>query len=91
VEENPMIEIIKYIILPERTEFEVIRPEKYGGNIGFTNLDEIIESYRTGTIHPLDLKNSVAESLIEILKRVRDYFEKNPEPLEAMNKMEVTR
>ncbi|MCW4032613.1 MAG: tyrosine--tRNA ligase [Candidatus Bathyarchaeota archaeon] len=91
VEENPMIEIIKYIILPERTEFEVVRPEKYGGNISFTSLDEIIELYRKEAIHPLDLKNSVAESLIEILKRVRDYFEKNPEPLEAMNKIEVTR
>ena len=91
VEVNPIIEIIKYIIFPERLEFEVLRPEKYGGNVCYNNFNEIIESYRNGSIHPLDMKRSVAEGLIDILKDVRDYFGKNPEPLETMRSIKVTR
>jgi len=91
VDENPIIEIIKYIILPKKSEFEVLRPNKFGGPISYTNFEELAKFYRRGSIHPLDLKNSVVEAIIEILENVRNYFERNPEPLKAMKKIEVTR
>jgi tyrosyl-tRNA synthetase len=91
VEENPIIEIIRFIIFPENKKINIIRPNKYGGPIVFSRIDEMIESYRKGLIHPLDLKNSVAEILIEILKGVREHFAKNPNSLNAMKKIEITR
>ena len=44
--------------------------------------------YSEGKIHPLDLKNSVTESLTKILKPVREHFNKKPETLEKMFKIE---
>jgi tyrosyl-tRNA synthetase len=91
VEENPIIEIIRFIVFPENKKINIPRPNKYGGAICFSRIDEMIESYRKGLIHPLDLKNSVAEILIKMLKGVRDHFAKNPNSLNAMKKIEITR
>ncbi|NHJ33000.1 MAG: tyrosine--tRNA ligase, partial [Asgard group archaeon] len=38
-------------------------------------------------LHPLDLKNAVAQELGKILEPVHKYFEKKPEKLEAVEKM----
>lgn len=91
VDENPIFEIMRYIVFPENKEIKIIRPNKYGGPIYFSRIEEIMESYRKGTIHPLDLKNSVAEILIEMLNGVRVHFKKNPNSLRAMEKIEITR
>jgi hypothetical protein len=37
------------------------------------------------------MKNGVSEALIEILKPVREHFKKQPETLEKMLKIEITR
>ena len=42
-------------------------------------------------MHPLDLKNTVAESLVKILEPVREEFRQHPELLEKMEQMEITR
>ncbi len=50
--------------------------------------------YTKGDIHPLDLKNATAEALDEIVKPIRDHFEKNKKAkalYETVKKMEVTR
>jgi tyrosyl-tRNA synthetase len=39
----------------------------------------------------LDLKNAVAEALIQILEPVRDHFKQHPERLARMKEIEVTR
>ena len=49
------------------------------------------KAYAEGKLHPLDLKEGVAEALAEILKPVREYFQKHPKNLETMKKIEVTR
>jgi len=77
VEENPVVEIVKYIIFRKFDSFVIKREEKYGGKVEFKSYEEFENAYRKGEIHPLDLKNSVAEYLNEILEPVRNYFEKN--------------
>ena len=49
------------------------------------------KDYIEGKIHPLDLKNGVADALIKILEPVREYFKRNPDNLNKMLKIEVTR
>ncbi len=88
LEDNPVVEIVRLIIFPERSTFEVKRLDKYGGNVILTSFEEFAELYRNGKIHPMDLKNSVAESLTAMLKGVREYFERNPEPLLTMREVE---
>ena len=66
---------------------EVSRPSKYGGIKIYSDYETLRTEYMENKLHPLDLKNSVSEALIKILKPVREYFKKNPKPLEKMKKI----
>jgi tyrosyl-tRNA synthetase len=92
VEGNPITEIVRLILFREqKTILKINRSQKYGGPIELQNYAELEKMYLEGKLHPLDLKQAVADALIDILKPVRDYFSKNPEPLEAMKKVAITR
>jgi tyrosyl-tRNA synthetase len=94
VEYNPIMEICKYIIFREEKTFTIDRPAKYGGRVEFNSFRELANSYASGSLHPQDLKNSVAEELAEILAPVRTYFDRNKEATECLNlvrKADVTR
>jgi tyrosyl-tRNA synthetase len=81
---NPVLEIVKYVIFHEKEAFTVERPSKFGGNITFENYEELEDAYRSGKLHPQDLKNAVAKDLAEILKPIRLYFENNSEARECL-------
>ena len=49
------------------------------------------KAYLKGKLHPLDLKNGVAEALAEILKPVREHFRRHPQTLKKMMEIEITR
>ena len=88
VENNPVIDIVKNIVLRrEGMEFTVERPEKYGGPITYTSFQELLKDFKEGKLHPLDLKNAVAEYLIEKLEPVRNYVERHPEVEEIMGRI----
>ncbi|MEM1581671.1 MAG: tyrosine--tRNA ligase [Candidatus Bathyarchaeia archaeon] len=87
-EGNPVLEHAKYIIFPEVRIMEIPRPTRYGGPIVFERYEDLREAYIRGEIHPLDLKNGVAEALIEILKPVREYFKHKPKLLNEMYRLE---
>ncbi len=94
VEENPILEISKYIIFRKTDTLAISRPAKFGGNLELQGFDELAKIYCEGKLHPMDLKSAVAEELIRILEPVRAYFEKNKEAkelFEAIRKANVTR
>ena len=88
---NPILETARLAVLTNAKELTITRPPKYGGTETFTNYVELERSYIEGKIHPLDLKNAIADALIQILEPVRTYFRNHPEKLEKMKKIEVTR
>jgi tyrosyl-tRNA synthetase len=88
---NPVLEIAHHILFAWTKSIMIDRPSKYGGPATFTNYKDLESEYREGKIHPLDLKNSVAEGLIKILEPVREEFRKRPELLRKMEQMEITR
>ncbi|MCS7119716.1 MAG: tyrosine--tRNA ligase [Nitrososphaerota archaeon] len=90
-EGNPVLEHAQYIIFPICGNMEIQRPSKYGGSIVFENYEELRAAYLRGEVHPLDLKSSVAEALIEILEPVREHFRRKSETLEELEKIEMTR
>ncbi len=73
VEGNPILEIAHHFIFSERDTLLIQRPEKFGGNLELTQ-EELIQMYGDGDLHPLDLKNGVADCLVEILEPVRNYL-----------------
>jgi tyrosyl-tRNA synthetase len=90
-EGNPVLEHARYIVFPHLGTLDIQRPDKYGGHIAFENYETLRQAYAKGEVHPLDLKNGVAEALVEILEPVREHFRKKPEPLEKMKKITITR
>jgi tyrosyl-tRNA synthetase len=74
IPENPVLQIFQFHIFSRLSEVTITRPEKFGGDRTFTNYTELELSYGKGEIHPLDLKKSCGESLVEILEPVREYI-----------------
>ena len=90
-EGNAVFEIMKWLIYREDNEIvKIMRPDKFGGDIEETFL-KVGEMYKNGEIHPLDIKNHVAQKLVDILSPVRNYFEKNKHYLEDLKSLKTTR
>ena len=83
IEDNPILEICRYILLPTFQAITIGRPEKFGGDL-ILDFTQLIKVYEAGKLHPLDLKNAVAKYLDEMLEPVRKYFERNPKNYEKM-------
>ena len=74
IEDNPMIEIAETFVYPNQEKLLIKRPEKFGGNIELTH-DELIENFKNGDLHPMDLKTGIKDFLIEYLALLREYME----------------
>jgi len=77
VEENPIIEYAEYLVFPKFGKLKLKRPAKFGGDLELANFNELKEQYTAGKIHPMDLKAATTKSINEMVKPVREHFEKN--------------
>ncbi len=94
VNDNPILQYFKEIVFRIKDEVLVERPAKFGGNIEFKSYEEMEKAYRKGDVHPLDLKETLAKELNEIIKPIREHFEKNKkakELYEFVKAQEITR
>ncbi len=93
VDENPIMEYCKYIIFESFPSLKIERPKKFGGDLEFTNYDELSSIYRKGELHPLDLKTAVVNYVNLLLTPVRNHFEKKKPKalLEQVQSFEVTK
>ncbi|XP_047064355.1 tyrosine--tRNA ligase 1, cytoplasmic-like [Lolium rigidum] len=74
VEGNPCLEYIQHIILPRFGKFEVVRGDEDGGNKTFVSMEEFADDYRSGALHPPDVKQALERALNIMLQPVRDHF-----------------
>ena len=93
IDYNPILDWLKRLIFPIRGKLKIKRPEKFGGNLEYKDYFDIEKDFAKGDIHPMDLKNAVADSLIEILKPAREHFEKPKvkKMLDELENMIITR
>lgn len=92
--DNPVLEYCRYIIFEKFPEMKIERPAKFGGPISFNSYSELEDAYSKGDLHPMDLKNSVAFYINQLVAPVRAHFEtdnKARELLEQVRSFEVTR
>ncbi len=89
VEGNPVIEYYRLLAFPTNKTVTLDRDRKYGGALKFSTYKELEEAYKTGQVHPQDLKANMVRILAEMLRGVREYFDKHSEPLEQMQKLEA--
>jgi len=93
IDGNPLFDYLKYLIFKRYPKIKIARSEKFGGNLQL-NYNELEETYKKGKLHPLDLKKAVSFYLNEMIKPVREYFEKNKKAkalYEEVKKYSVTR
>ena len=93
IDENPMIEYMRYIIFESFDEIRIDRPSKFGGDIIYRSFNDLAKDFAEGRLHPMDLKNATAHYINELLEPVRKHFSKGkPKELaEFVRKQQVTR
>lgn len=75
LEGNPCVAYVEHILFPWFHYFDVERKETNGGPITYTSVASFKDAYRTGALHPGDLKPNLARKLNEILQPVREHFQ----------------
>jgi tyrosyl-tRNA synthetase len=75
--DNPVLEILGYIVFHQYHEIVVERPSKYGGDVSYGTFDLIKKDYENNKIHPKDLKMTASRYLDKIIAPVRDYLYNN--------------
>ena len=91
VEDNPIMDYVKYLIFPRFGKFELKRPEKYGGDKTYSTYEEMCEDYKKGDLNPGDLKPNVARLINEMIEPVRKHFENDPEAKKILKLVESFR
>ncbi len=86
VENNMILQIVRYVIFPATGRIKIERPEKYGGTIEFEDYNAFEEAFIQKKIHPDDIKGAVSSYLIETFKSARDYFAERRDWLEKLGK-----
>lgn len=71
VENNPLLEISRYVILHEFKEILVERSSKFGGNVSYTNYSQLESDFVQKKLYPSDLKKTVETYLIKIISPIR--------------------
>ena len=75
VEDNPMLQIARLIVFPRLKSLKIERSKKFGGDIEFESYEALEETYKTGKLHPMDLKSSISKEIIKIVTPIRKNFE----------------
>lgn len=99
VDGNPVLDLLRLVVWPRLGQlhkegparFEIHRPEKFGGNKIYIGYEALLAEYKSGALHPMDLKNGVSDALAALLQPVRDHFAKNPENLQFVQAIRKTR
>ena len=77
IEKNPILNWAKNILFYDRTTpFTIERKEEHGGNVSFASYQELETAFAQGSVHPMDLKATVAKEITELLAPARDHFAK---------------
>lgn len=71
IENNPVIDIAKYHIFPRFGKLVIERDAKFGGDTEYSSFEELAEDFKSGSLHPLDLKIAVAKYLNMLLEDAR--------------------
>lgn len=91
VEDNGLLSFIKFVVAPIQElkhganyfKFDIDRPEKFGGPVSYSSIDDIKKDFAEQKLAPPDLKAGVTEAINELLAPIREEFQNNPEFQEA--------
>jgi tyrosyl-tRNA synthetase len=95
IDYNPILDWCKYIIfgIGKNPILNIIRQEKFGGNVSYSTYNQLEKDFADKKLHPMDLKNAVAEKLVEIMQpAIKHLSQPDVKKLkEQMDKVIITR
>lgn len=59
---------------PAGTMFSIRRPDKFGGNLHYRSYQDVERDYAEKKLHPLDLKNGVADAINTLLEPIQTAY-----------------
>ena len=79
VTDNPLLTFCKYVIFPiielkGMKAFTITRDSQWGGDISFSNSDELEKVLYDIKLHPGDFKRGVSDFIITFLEPLREHF-----------------
>jgi len=86
IQNNPLLDISKSVILHEFDEMKVERPEKFGGNVDYSDYNQLESDFAAKKLHPTDLKQTVGNYLVKVVGPIRDNLNLSDELFEAIKK-----
>lgn len=90
IEGNPIMYIAKYIVFAQGSkELFIERRPEHGGPLEVHSYEELEDLYVKGLLHPLDLKNAVAEELIKIIRPIRRVLQSDHELWRELQEIEA--
>ena len=73
--DNGVMAFLKYIIMTikhdKKEKFVVKRDKKFGGDVSYSNYEDVEKDFVAKKLHPMDLKIAVAKEIFEILKPIQ--------------------
>ncbi len=70
------LEKVVFVLLQDKGEKLIIeRPEKFGGNLEYSNYEELEKAVKEESIHPLDVKNTAADQVTNLLSEIEGHRE----------------
>ena len=74
--DNGIMAFLKHVLMvikkDNHEKFVVKRDKKYGGNLVYEIYEQIEKDFKNKKLHPLDLKNAVADEINKLLKAIRE-------------------
>ncbi len=86
IQNNSLLEIARTVILSEFNEMNVERSEKFGGNVSYTDYNQLEKDFAEKKLHPGDLKQTVGNYLVKIISPIREKLNLNEELYDAIKK-----
>ena len=86
IQSNPLLEIAKTVIFHQFDEINVERPEKFGGNVSYSDYTQLEKDFVEKKLHPGDLKQTVGNYLVKVVSPIREKLNLSEEIHEAIKK-----
>ena len=75
IEDNGVLAFLKYVIMAKKSDSSEVltikRAEKFGGDVTYDNYEDMEKDFLSSKLHPMDLKNAVAEEVNKLLEPIR--------------------
>lgn len=93
IDGNPVFDLLRLVVWPRLAGNALVvkRPEKFGGDKSYAELEQVKADFMSGGLHPMDLKAAVGTALAAQLQPVRDYFAKHPDNWQFVQSLRKTR